>query len=107
MTAEPLLTVWPTVDGLAGFPLLCCTASMATQLAVDLDRHHLASQIALVPCCRTSGGACIRDQWDDDDLDEMRAAELLQRAADHHRFPWPADAAEREPEYSVLPEADR
>ena len=101
---ELLNTVWPRVEGVEMFPLLCTTTDRAVAIAHDLSTTRICDLVALGPCCKAIGGACIRDSFA---ADYDRPAEILMRTAMAHGITWPADLGRPEPEYSVFERGDR
>lgn len=100
-----LFTVYVRTEGLDLCPILCAAGQQATQLVEDLAAARIITDAALLPCCRNDNDACARDHWHPDETD--RPTEILMRAAIASGIPWPSDAGRIEPEYSVLPHADR
>lgn len=92
--AEPLFTVWIQTEGLELSPILCTAGTRATRFVEQLVDARICHTAQLVPCCRSTGTGCSRDQWPDEDHEHELA--VLMIAAQARGISWPADRGHHE-----------
>lgn len=90
------VTVWARTEGTDGpIPIICADCPDALVLAYELARARIVIDAEPLPCCHTTGYACIRDTFTDETgADEYAQPINIIRATAAARFiDWPTDLA--------------